>query len=174
MPARARRHHVCLIAAGDVLHRIECFDDRGAVGVEVGRFAWRRAFLAKWPPWQRHAATRATSSRSLSYTGLRWSELVGLRVGDIDLVARPTVCPRGRAGSGRPDHRRVLAGTAVDILNGLRACDPKRLAIYFTKHSSPNNWATRNTSTSSPNRGANPATGQVGSGGFMGCTAQLQ
>lgn len=30
------------------------------------------------------------------------------------------------------------AGTAVDALKGLRACDPKRLAIYFTKHSSPN------------------------------------
>jgi hypothetical protein len=33
--------------------------------------------------------------------------------------------------------RHLLAGTAVDVLNGLRACDPKRLAIYFTKHSSP-------------------------------------
>ena len=32
----------------------------------------------------------------------------------------------------------MLAGTAVDVLKGLRACDPKRLAIYFTKHSSPN------------------------------------
>ncbi len=32
----------------------------------------------------------------------------------------------------------MLAGTGIDILNGLRACDPKRLAIYFTKHSSPN------------------------------------
>ncbi|WP_134430929.1 rolling circle replication-associated protein [Mycobacterium ulcerans] len=30
------------------------------------------------------------------------------------------------------------AGTAIDVRNGLRACDPKRLAIYFTKHSSPN------------------------------------
>lgn len=38
-----------------------------------------------------------------------------------------------------PDERsrHLLAGTAVDVLNGLRACDPKRLAIYFTKHSSP-------------------------------------
>jgi hypothetical protein len=35
--------------------------------------------------------------------------------------------------------RHRLAGTAIDILSGLRACDPKRLAIYFTKHSSPNN-----------------------------------
>lgn len=26
----------------------------------------------------------------------------------------------------------------MDVLSGLRACDPKRLAIYFTKHSSPN------------------------------------
>ncbi|WP_234801148.1 rolling circle replication-associated protein [Mycobacteroides abscessus] len=34
--------------------------------------------------------------------------------------------------------RHRLAGTAIDILSGLRACDPKRLAIYFTKHSSPN------------------------------------
>ena len=34
--------------------------------------------------------------------------------------------------------RHLLAGTAIDVLNGLRACDPKRLAIYFTKHSSPN------------------------------------
>jgi len=36
----------------------------------------------------------------------------------------------------RARHR--LAGTAVDVRNGLKACDPKRLAIYFTKHSSPN------------------------------------
>ncbi|MFL0289366.1 hypothetical protein ACJH6H_29545 [Mycobacterium sp. SMC-21] len=34
--------------------------------------------------------------------------------------------------------RHRLAGTAIDVLSGLRACDPKRLAIYFTKHSSPN------------------------------------
>ncbi|MCH9731777.1 MAG: hypothetical protein K0U84_19210 [Actinomycetia bacterium] len=33
--------------------------------------------------------------------------------------------------------RHLLAGTAIDVRNGLRACDPKRLAIYFTKHSSP-------------------------------------
>ncbi|MGO9185711.1 rolling circle replication-associated protein, partial [Mycobacterium sp.] len=46
-----------------------------------------------------------------------------------DVVAHPD--PQQRA-------RHLLSGTAVDILNGLRACDPKRLAIYFTKHSSPN------------------------------------
>jgi hypothetical protein len=46
-----------------------------------------------------------------------------------DIVGHPD--PEQRA-------RHLLAGTAIDILNGLRACDPKRLAIYFTKHSSPN------------------------------------
>jgi len=34
--------------------------------------------------------------------------------------------------------RHHLAGTAIDVRGGLRACDPKRLAIYFAKHSSPN------------------------------------
>ncbi|UQX10651.1 rolling circle replication-associated protein [Candidatus Mycobacterium methanotrophicum] len=34
--------------------------------------------------------------------------------------------------------RHLLAGTAIDVRNGLKACDPKRLAIYFIKHSSPN------------------------------------
>lgn len=34
--------------------------------------------------------------------------------------------------------RHRLAGTGVDVRRGLKACDPKRLAIYFTKHSSPN------------------------------------
>jgi len=34
--------------------------------------------------------------------------------------------------------RHRSAGTAIDVLSGLKACDPKRLAIYFTKHSSPN------------------------------------
>ncbi|KRQ24597.1 MULTISPECIES: hypothetical protein [Mycobacteroides] len=34
--------------------------------------------------------------------------------------------------------RHLLAGTAIDVRNGLKACDPKRLAVYFTKHSSPN------------------------------------
>lgn len=34
--------------------------------------------------------------------------------------------------------RHRLAGTAIDVRNGLKTRDPKRLAIYFIKHSSPN------------------------------------
>jgi hypothetical protein len=40
---------------------------------------------------------------------------------------------------GHPDPaeraRHLLAGTAVDFATGLRSADPKRLAVYFSKHS---------------------------------------
>lgn len=73
----------------------------------------------------------------------------------VHLWMAPPLLP-GRSGAGfrewcssswaavvnHPDpvQRRLheQAGTAVDTLEGLKACDPKRLAIYFTKHSSPN------------------------------------
>ncbi|WP_234790211.1 hypothetical protein [Mycolicibacterium fortuitum] len=73
----------------------------------------------------------------------------------IHLWMAPPISP-GRSGRGfaqwlsetwaqvvdHPDAeqkaRHLLAGTAIDVRNGLKACDPKRLAIYFTKHSSPN------------------------------------
>lgn len=73
----------------------------------------------------------------------------------IHLWMTPPISP-GRSGQGfaqwlsetwaqvvdHPDTeqkaRHRLAGTAIDVRNGLKACDPKRLAIYFTKHSSPN------------------------------------
>ena len=73
----------------------------------------------------------------------------------IHLWMAPPISP-GRSGRGfaqwlsetwtqvvdHPDKeqkaRHRLAGTAIDVKNGLKACDPKRLAIYFTKHSSPN------------------------------------
>lgn len=45
-----------------------------------------------------------------------------------DIVAHPNPIQR---------QRHSLAGTRVDILQGLRASDPKRLAIYFGKHSAP-------------------------------------
>lgn len=72
----------------------------------------------------------------------------------IHLWMAPPISP-GRSGGGfrqwlsetwaqivnHPDPeqkaRHRLAGTAIDVRNGLKACDPKRLAIYFTKHSSP-------------------------------------
>lgn len=46
-----------------------------------------------------------------------------------DVVAHPD--PEERA-------RHLLAGTGVDLAEGLRATDPRRVAVYFTKHSSAN------------------------------------
>ena len=41
---------------------------------------------------------------------------------------------------GHPDleqfHRHVMAGTGVDYAEGLKASDPKRVAVYFSKHGS--------------------------------------
>lgn len=45
-----------------------------------------------------------------------------------DVVAHPVADERRK-------HR--LAGTGVDLIAGMKASDPKRLAIYFSKHSSP-------------------------------------
>lgn len=44
-----------------------------------------------------------------------------------------------------PDERRrhLLAGTGVDYAEGCRATDPKRIAVYFTKHAAPGGSANK-------------------------------
>lgn len=91
---------------------------------EPARYIWKLEFQRRGAPhlhlWMAPPTAAGRSGRSfrewLSHT---WAETVNHP--DPEQKAR---------------HR--LAGTAIDILAGLRACDPKRLAIYFTKHSSPN------------------------------------
>lgn len=39
--------------------------------------------------------------------------------------------------------RHLHAGTAVDIIAGVKGRDPKRLAIYFTKHAAPNSGSSK-------------------------------
>lgn len=39
--------------------------------------------------------------------------------------------------------RHLNAGTAVDIIAGVKGRDPKRLAIYFTKHAAPNSSSSK-------------------------------
>lgn len=46
-----------------------------------------------------------------------------------DIVAHPNPIQR---------QNHILAGTGLDYEQGLRAFDPKRVAVYFSKHSSPN------------------------------------
>ncbi|GAB4939855.1 hypothetical protein MAHJHV49_00430 [Mycobacterium avium subsp. hominissuis] len=91
---------------------------------EPARYIWKLEFQRRGAPhihlWM---APPQVSGRS----GRRFWEWLSQEWADI--VAHPDPVQRAR---------HLLAGTAVDVLNGLRACDPKRLAIYFTKHSSPN------------------------------------
>nr|WP_246540868.1 hypothetical protein [Mycobacterium spongiae] len=91
---------------------------------EPARYIWKLEFQRRGAPrihlWMVPPNTVGRSGRPFrEWLSHVWAEI----------VAHPD--PEQRA-------RHVLAGTAVDIRNGLRACDPKRLAIYFTKHSSPN------------------------------------
>ncbi|MDP7732146.1 hypothetical protein QXM59_28595 [Mycobacterium sp. TY813] len=91
---------------------------------EPARYIWKLEFQRRGAPhihlWMAPPHGVGRSGRKFrDWHSQEWADIVGH--------------PDAEQGT-----RHVLAGTAVDILNGLRACDPKRLAIYFTKHSSPN------------------------------------
>jgi len=91
---------------------------------EPARYIWKLEFQRRGAPhihlWMAppHAVGRS-GVKFRDWLSREWAEIVG----------HPD--PEQR-------ERHLLAGTAIDVRNGLRACDPKRLAIYFTKHSSPN------------------------------------
>ena len=91
---------------------------------EPARYIWKLEFQRRGAP---HIHLWMAPPHSVGRSGRTFWDWLSHEWADI--VAHPD--PEQRA-------RHLLAGTAIDILNGLRACDPKRLAIYFTKHSSPN------------------------------------
>jgi hypothetical protein len=91
---------------------------------EPARYIWKLEFQRRGAP---HIHLWMAPPHAVSRRGRKFRDWLSEEWADI--LAHPD-----------PEQRRrhLLAGAAVDILNGLRACDPKRLAIYFTKHSSPN------------------------------------
>ena len=91
---------------------------------EPARYIWKLEFQRRGAP---HIHLWMASPHTVGRSGRKFRDWLSQEWADI--VGHPN--PEQRA-------RHLLAGTAIDILNGLRACDPKRLAIYFTKHSSPN------------------------------------
>lgn len=94
---------------------------------EPARFIWKLEFQRRGAP---HIHLWMAPPHSLGRSGRTF--WVWLSHTWADIVDHPDPVQR---------ERHIAAGTAVDVLNGLRACDPKRLAIYFTKHSSPNSGA---------------------------------
>lgn len=91
---------------------------------EAARYIWKLEFQRRGAPhihlWMAPPTSPGRSGRGFAqWLSETWAQVVDHP--DAEQKAR---------------HR--LAGTAIDVRNGLKACDPKRLAIYFTKHSSPN------------------------------------
>ena len=91
---------------------------------EPARYIWKLEFQRRGAPhshlWMAPPMSPGRSGRGFAqWLSEAWAQVVD----------HPDAEQRAR-------HR--LAGTAIDVRNGLRASDPKRLAIYFTKHSSPN------------------------------------
>ena len=91
---------------------------------EPARYIWKLEFQRRGAPhihlWMAPPMTPGRSGRSFAqWLSESWAQVVD----------HPDPVQKAR-------HR--LAGTAIDVRSGLKACDPKRLAIYFTKHSSPN------------------------------------
>lgn len=91
---------------------------------ESARYIWKLEFQRRGAPhihlWMAPPISPGRSGRGFA----QWLSEVWAQV-----VDHPDAEQKAR-------HR--LAGTAIDVRSGLRASDPKRLAIYFTKHSSPN------------------------------------
>lgn len=91
---------------------------------EPARYIWKLEFQRRGAPhihlWMAPPISPGRSGRGFAqWLSETWAQVVD----------HPDPAQKAR-------HR--LAGTAIDVRNGLKACDPKRLAIYFTKHSSPN------------------------------------
>lgn len=91
---------------------------------EPARYIWKLEFQRRGAPhihlWMAPPMSPGRSGRGFAqWLSETWAQIVD----------HPDPVQKAR-------HR--LAGTAIDVRNGLKACDPKRLAIYFTKHSSPN------------------------------------
>lgn len=91
---------------------------------EPARYIWKLEFQRRGAPhvhlWTAPPMSPGRSGRGFAqWLSETWAQIVD----------HPDPIQKAR-------HR--LAGTAIDVRKGLKACDPKRLAIYFTKHSSPN------------------------------------
>ena len=121
---------------------------------EPARYIWKLEFQRRGAPhihlWMAPPQVPGRSGRRFwEWLSQEWAEI----------VAHPD--PEQR-------ERHMLAGTAVDVRNGLRACDPNawRSTSQNTHHRI--NWATRSTNILSPTPGASRAMGQAASGASTG------
>jgi hypothetical protein len=96
---------------------------------QPARFVWKLEFQRRGAPhvhlWLAVPSARGRSGHSFrDWVSIVWAQIVD----HPDPVER---------------RKHLAAGTRVDVLQGLKACDPKRLAIYFTKHSTPDGMSNK-------------------------------
>ncbi len=79
---------------------------------------WKREFQRRGAPhlhiWMVPPDGEVNGQRFRAWLSAAWADIVGAQ--------------------GVQRHRHELAGTGVDTVEGERACDPRRLAVYFSKH----------------------------------------
>ena len=96
---------------------------------ETPRYIWKMEFQMRGAP---HLHLGMAVPAGIGKSGLPFRQWCSGAWADI--VDHPD--PEQRA-------RHLNAGTAVDIIAGVRGRDPKRLAIYFTKHAAPNSISSK-------------------------------
>jgi hypothetical protein len=106
------------------------FQDRGAPHIHIGPVV---VPLGRAGDWRRDLRQRNRSAVGDGLPFHKWLSVVW-----ADVVNHPDPAERAR-------HER--AGTGVDYAEGLRCADPKRLAIYFSKHGS---WASKDYQNHAP------------------------
>lgn len=96
---------------------------------ETPRYIWKLEFQRRGAPHLHVGMVFPAGSGKSGLPFRQWCSLAWANV-----VNHPD--PEQRA-------RHLLAGTAVDIIAGVKGRDPKRLAIYFTKHAAPNSGSSK-------------------------------
>ena len=96
---------------------------------ETPRYIWKMEFQMRGAP---HLHLGMAFPARTGKSGLPFRQWCSRTWADI--VDHPD--PEQRA-------RHLNAGTAVDIIAGVKGRDPKRLAIYFTKHAAPNSSSSK-------------------------------
>lgn len=96
---------------------------------ETPRYIWKLEFQMRGAP---HLHLGMAFPAGIGKSGLPFRQWCSGAWADV--VAHPD--PEQRA-------RHLNAGTAVDIIAGVKGRDPKRLAIYFTKHAAPNSTSSK-------------------------------
>lgn len=106
---------------------------------------WAKRFRTEWSETPRYIWKMEFQMRGAPHLHLGMAFPVG--TGKSGLPFRQWC---SRAWSNVVDHpdpeqraRHLNAGTAVDIIAGVKGRDPKRLAIYFTNHAAPNSTSSK-------------------------------